>query len=137
MLPSGSLSFACLSLASSLARAATVTYDWDVTWVWAAPDGVGRPVIGINNQWPCPTLEATVGDTVVINLHNKLGNQTTGLHFHGINQIQTEEMDGPSGVTQCPLAPDSSLKYQFQVDAPGTYWCMSCRSCFSFQCLRD
>lgn len=70
-------------------------------------------------------MEATVGDTVVVNLHNKLGNQTTGLHFHGINQVQTQEMDGPSGVTQCPLPPDSSLTYQFVVDAPGTYWCMS------------
>ncbi|KXX76282.1 Iron transport multicopper oxidase FET3 [Madurella mycetomatis] len=67
-------------------------------------------------------MEATVGDTVTVNLRNKLGNQTTGLHFHGINQVQTQEMDGPSGVTQCPLPPNSSLTYQFVVDAPGTYW---------------
>ncbi|KAL2129366.1 hypothetical protein VTI74DRAFT_7903 [Chaetomium olivicolor] len=106
----------------AIVAAATVTYDWNVTWVWARPDGFGRPVIGINNQWPCPTLEATAGDTVVVNLNNKLGNQTTGLHFHGINQLQTADMDGPSGVTQCPLPPDSSVKYQFVADEPGTFW---------------
>ncbi|KAK4249289.1 multicopper oxidase [Corynascus novoguineensis] len=102
--------------------AETVTYDWNVTWVWATPDGFGRPVIGINNQWPCPTIHATAGDVVVINLNNKLGNQTTGLHFHGINQLQTANMDGPSGVTQCTIPPDTAVKYQFTVDAPGTYW---------------
>ncbi|KAK4153229.1 multicopper oxidase [Chaetomidium leptoderma] len=121
MLPPGLLSFTCLSLAS-VARAATVTYNWDVTWVWASPDGFGRPVIGINNQWPCPLINATVGDTVVVNIANKLGNQTTGMHFHGINQVQTADMDGPSGVTGCPIPPGSSVKYQFTVDAPGTYW---------------
>lgn len=63
---------------ASLARAATVTYNWDITWVNAAPDGVSRPVVGINGQWPCPTIEATVGDTIVVNMNNKLGNETTG-----------------------------------------------------------
>ncbi|KAK4235038.1 multicopper oxidase [Achaetomium macrosporum] len=116
------LSFVCLSLVS-VTRAGTVAFDWNVTWVWANPDGLfGRPVIGINNKWPCPTIEATKGDTVVVNLNNQLGNQTTGLHFHGITQTGTPEMDGPSSVNQCPLPPGSSIKYQFTVDAPGTYW---------------
>lgn len=121
MLLSGVLSLTLLSLAS-LARAGTVTYDWDVTWVNAAPDGFSRPVIGINNQWPCPKIEATKGDTVVVNLNNKLGNETTGLHFHGVNQINSIEMDGPSAFTQCPVPPGSSITYKFLVDAAGTYW---------------
>ncbi|KAL1839341.1 hypothetical protein VTJ49DRAFT_1637 [Mycothermus thermophilus] len=104
------------------ASADTVTYDWNITWVWASPDGFAREVIGVNNQWPCPLIEATVGDTVVINLYNQLGNQTCGLHFHGIDQANTPWMDGPSGVTQCGVPPDTSLKYQFTVDHPGTYW---------------
>lgn len=116
------LSFECVVVAA-LARAATVTYNWNVTWVWASPDGFSRPVIGINDKWPCPAIEATAGDTVVVNLQNKLVNQTTGLHFHGINELQTPDMDGPSGVTQCSVPPDSTVKYQFTVDSPGTYWC--------------
>lgn len=123
MLSSRVLPLAFLSLAS-VARTATVTYDWTATWVWASPDGYGRPVIGINNQWPCPKIEATVGDTVVINFTNNLGNQTSGLHFHGINQVQSPDMDGPSGVTQCPVPPGSTLTYEFVVDIGGTFWCM-------------
>jgi iron transport multicopper oxidase len=114
MLLSGVLSVTFLSLAS-LARAGTVTYNWDVTWVKAAPDGFSRPVIGINNQWPCPKIEANKGDTVVVNLNNKLGNETTGLHFHGVNQINSIEMDGPSAFTQCPVPPGSSIQYKFLV----------------------
>lgn len=116
-------SLAFLSLAA-LAKAGTVEYNWDITWVWAAPDGFGRPVIGVNGKWPCPKIEATVGDTVIVKINNLLGNQTTGIHFHGINQISTPDMDGPSGVTQCPVPPGSSVKYQWVADTAGTYWCM-------------
>lgn len=104
-------------LVAALADAATVSYDWHVTWVNAAPDGFARPVIGINGQWPCPTIEASVGDTVVVRLTNNLGNQTTGLHFHGINQVSTNFMDGPSMVTQCPLPPNMTMTYQFTVSS--------------------
>ncbi len=102
-------------LLAAAASASTVTYNWDVTWVNAAPDGFTRPVIGINNAWPCPKIDAVVGDTVVVNLNNLLVNETTGLHFHGINQINTNFMDGPSGVTQCPVPPGSSITYTFVV----------------------
>ncbi|KAK9782843.1 hypothetical protein SCAR479_01186 [Seiridium cardinale] len=104
------------------AWADTITYNWDVTWVNAAPDGFARPVIGINGEWPCPPINAYVGDTVVVNLKNSLGNQTTGLHFHGLNQFHTNYMDGASMVNSCPLVPDSTITYKFVADAPGTYW---------------
>ncbi|KAI1389462.1 putative ferroxidase [Hypoxylon trugodes] len=104
----------------SLAK--TVSYDWNVTWVFASPDGFSRPVIGINGEWPCPKIEANIGDFVSINLNNQLGNETTGLHFHGINQISTNAMDGAVGVNQCPLPPGHSVKYRFLADAAGTFW---------------
>ncbi|KAI0473240.1 Cupredoxin [Xylariaceae sp. FL0804] len=114
-------SLAALSQAAGT-WAATVTYNWNATWVWAAPDGFYRPVIGINNQWPCPLMEANVNDTIVVNLNNQLGNETAGLHFHGIDQINSNYMDGPTGVTQCPLAPGGSLTYSFLANAPGSFW---------------
>lgn len=97
------------------AWAATVTYNWDITWVSAAPDGFTRPVIGVNGAWPCPMIQANAGDTIVINLTNKLGNETTGLHFHGISQYGTPEMDGPVAATQCAVPPGSSVQYAFVV----------------------
>lgn len=102
-------------LLAAYASAATVTYNWAATWVNAAPDGVSRPLIGINGVWPCPKIEANVGDTIVVNLENQLGNETTGLHFHGMAQFGTTFMDGPTGVTQCPVPPGSSITYSFLV----------------------
>lgn len=108
------------SLIYSLALASTclateITFDWNIGWVTAAPDGVYRQVIGINGQWPLPTIEGTVGDTVTIRVTNNLGSQSTGLHFHGINQVDSQVMDGPSGVTQCPIPPGSQFVYSFTV----------------------
>ncbi len=92
-----------------------VTYNWDVTWVNASPDGFARPIIGINGRWPCPVIEANVGDTIVVNLSNLLGNETSGIHFHGVNQIDSPEMDGSSGVVQCPCPPNTTMSYSFLV----------------------
>ncbi|KAH7336256.1 Cupredoxin [Rhexocercosporidium sp. MPI-PUGE-AT-0058] len=100
----------------------TVTYNWDVSWVNASPDGFSRPVIGINGLWPCPPISVTIGDRVVINLRNNLGNETTSLHFHGLFQTGSNTMDGPAGVTQCPVPPGEKFTYDFVVNQPGTYW---------------
>ncbi|KAK5164454.1 uncharacterized protein LTR77_009660 [Saxophila tyrrhenica] len=105
------------------AIAATVTHDFNVGWVRGNPDGMAeRSVIGINGQWPLPLLNFTKGDRVIINLHNKLGNQSTSAHFHGLYQNGTNDMDGPVGVTQCDVPPGHSMTYNFTVDQPGTYW---------------
>ncbi|KAI5359150.1 Putative multicopper oxidase, type 1, multicopper oxidase, copper-binding, cupredoxin [Septoria linicola] len=112
-----------VSSLASLAVAETRTFDWNITWVNRNPDGLHeRPVIGINNEWPIPHVNITKGDRVVVNMHNQLGNQSTSLHFHGLFQNGTNEMDGPVGVTQCDVPPGSSFTYNFTIDQPGTYW---------------
>lgn len=103
-----------------LALAKTVHYRWDITWVRAAPDGFERSVIGINGQWPCPQIDVDLGDKVVVHMHNALGNQSTSLHWHGLHQNGTQEMDGASGVTQCPVAPGHSFTYEFMVSFAST-----------------
>ncbi|THW00187.1 hypothetical protein D6D26_05756, partial [Aureobasidium pullulans] len=100
----------------------TVTYDWNIEWVIAAPDGIARPVIGVNGQWPCPSIDVMQGDRVVINVYNGLGNQSTALHWHGIHQRGTNHMDGATGTTQCPIAPGQSFQYEWIADQAGTYW---------------
>ncbi len=107
-----------LLLLTPSSLAATLSYNWNIGFVTASPDGFSRQVIGINGQWPCPTIEGSVGDTVVINVTNSLGTQSTGLHFHGINQKGSPIMDGPSGVSQCPIPPGGSFSYSFTVCAP-------------------
>jgi iron transport multicopper oxidase len=70
---------------------------------------------GINGQWPCPPIEVNLGDTIVVNLVNLLGNETTGIHFHGQSQTGTNTMDGPSGVNQCAIPPGGTFTYSFTV----------------------
>jgi iron transport multicopper oxidase len=100
----------------SVVHAETRTYNFNVGWVTRNPDGLlDRPVIGINGQWPIPRIEATVGDRVIVQLNNQLGNQSTSLHFHGLFMNGTNEMDGVVGVTQCGVPPGSSFTYNFTV----------------------
>lgn len=108
---------AALLLAFSLvAEAATVTYDFNITWVRANPDGIfERPTIGINGKWPLPIMKATKGDTIIVNVDNQLGNQSTTLHFHGLFMNGTTSMDGPASVTQCSIQPGSQFTYNFNV----------------------
>ncbi|OWO99076.1 hypothetical protein B2J93_9506 [Marssonina coronariae] len=112
-----------LLLLDTVDAADTVTYDFNITWVTANPDGVfERPTIGINNRWPLPLIEATVGDQIVVHVSNQLGNQSTSLHFHGLFHNGTNAMDGPAYVTQCPIQPGSSFTYNFTAAQSGTYW---------------
>ena len=99
-----------------ISQAATINYDWNITWVTANPDGVfDRPTIGINGQWPLPLLNITKGDRIVLNVNNQLENQSTSIHFHGLFQNGTTEMDGPAGVSQCAIPPGASFIYNFTV----------------------
>lgn len=116
-LPTRLVALACALFTSlQVTTAATVTYDFNVGWVRANPDGAfERPTIGINGQWPIPRIEANVGDNVVVHVTNSLGNQTTSLHFHGLFMNGTTHMDGPVQVTQCAIPPGGSFTYNFTV----------------------
>ena len=104
-----------VSLIYGLGVSAAV-YNWDVTWVNRNPDGLHeRPVIGINNQWPVPAITASVGEQITVRLTNQLGNETTSLHFHGLFQNGTNSMDGPTGLTQCPIGLGETFTYVFMV----------------------
>lgn len=112
-----------LSLLLTICRAAIVTQYFNLTWVMANPDGLQeRKVIGINGTWPLPVLEADKGDQVVVHVYNGLGDKDASVHFHGMFQNSTTEMDGPNMITQCPIVPGSSFTYNFTVNQSGTYW---------------
>ncbi|KAH8702101.1 conidial pigment biosynthesis oxidase Abr1/brown 1 [Talaromyces proteolyticus] len=115
-------SFLLLAGLAQFVAAKDVYFHWNITWVNASPDGYERPVIGINGEWPCPQIDVDVGDRLIIDVKNSLGNQSTGIHWHGIHQFMTGTMDGASAVTQCPVAPGSMIRYDFVVDQAGTYW---------------
>ena len=44
-------------------------------------------------------------------------------HWHGLFQKGSSWADGPTGVNQCPITPNNSFLYQFDIgDQAGTYW---------------
>ncbi|TGJ83324.1 hypothetical protein E0Z10_g5455 [Xylaria hypoxylon] len=97
-------------------------YEWIITNGEGSPDGVHRPVMLINNQFPGPLIEINEGDVLIVNLVNKASN-ATALHWHGIFQNGTNWMDGAAGVTQCPIPPGQSYQYKFNVTGQsGTYF---------------
>lgn len=101
----------------------THTYDFNVSVIKGNPDGVyERNVIGINNQFPLPTIKVKRHDRVEIFVTNQLENMNTSLHFHGLFQKGQNAMDGPEMVTQCPIPPGFTFLYNFTVDQVGTYW---------------
>ncbi len=73
---------------------------------------------GYNGTSPGPTLRASVGDTIEVNLDNQLADSTT-IHWHGMHV--PNEMDGVSFVVD-PVAAGSSFQYRFTADRAGTFW---------------
>jgi FtsP/CotA-like multicopper oxidase with cupredoxin domain len=71
---------------------------------------------------PGPTIEANWGDTIIVTVNNKLQDNGTSIHFHGIRQNYTNEYDGVPSITQCPIAPGESMTYQFVATNYGTSW---------------
>ena len=108
--------YICIVFLSSFASAATRVYNFTTGWLTTNPDGqFERTTIGINGQWPLPRIEADVGDRVIVNLKNDLGNQSTSIHFHGLFMNGSSHMDGVASGTQCPVPPGATFTYDFNV----------------------
>ena len=110
----------------------TRTYDFVVSQVHGAPDGVRKPMLVVNGMYPGPTIEANQGDRIVVNVTNLLENRTT-IHWHGLVRIlhvacalwnlcvrarmqfqnQTNYYDGTAAITECGIPPGQSLVYKY------------------------
>ncbi|CAI8597712.1 unnamed protein product [Vicia faba] len=97
-------------------------YNFDVENMIKKPDCLEHVVMGINGQFPGPTITAQVGDTLAIALTNKLSTEGTVIHWHGIRQIDTPWADGTAAISQCAINPGETFHYRFKVDRPGTYF---------------
>lgn len=47
---------------------------------------------------------------------------STGIHWHGLRQHNSNNQDGAGGITECPIAPGSSRSYTFRAVQYGTSW---------------
>ncbi|KAK5016792.1 hypothetical protein LTR39_001895 [Cryomyces antarcticus] len=107
---------------SGSSNAALRSYNFTIHQRSKAPDGVSRDVYLINGQQPGPQIEVDEGDDVEVFVKNELPVKTT-IHWHGLLQRGTPEMDGVPGVSHLPIAPGGNFTYKFSVDNEyGFYW---------------
>lgn len=66
-------------------------------------------------------LQVCKGDRVIVDVTNEMPTETTSIHWHGIHQKGSPFMDGVPYVTQCPILPEQTFRYEFLADATGTY----------------
>lgn len=85
-------------------------------------DGNKRPVVVVNRQMPGPSIEVCVGDEVIVDVQNLLLGDSTTIHWHGYHQRDTPYMDGVPYVTQCPIPPATTFRYQFTAIQSGTHF---------------
>lgn len=60
--------------------------------------------------------------TTEITVKNQLKYNGTTIHWHGLRQFQSLEMDGVNAITQCPIAPGDTYTYRFRATQYGTSW---------------
>jgi CopA family copper-resistance protein len=83
----------------------------------------GQPTtsaITVNGSIPGPTLHMREGQNVVIRVHNRLTDQDTSIHWHGL--ILPTSMDGVPGVSFPGIKPGESFTYRYRAQQSGTYW---------------
>lgn len=71
-----------------------------------------------NGHFPGPTLQAKVGDEVIVHFTNRLDQPTT-VHWHGLRI--PDDMDGNPRI-QNPVQPGETFTYRFVVPEAGTFW---------------
>ena len=81
--------------------------------------GTTTPVWTYNGGLPGPLIRAKVGDTIVVNFTNSLP-EATSIHWHGLRL--PNDMDGVPGVTQPPIEPGETFRYEFVARDAGTFW---------------
>jgi FtsP/CotA-like multicopper oxidase with cupredoxin domain len=72
---------------------------------------------GYNGRTPGPVIEAVEGDRVRIYVTNRLP-AATSVHWHGV--LLPSGMDGVAGLTQAPIPPGATFRYEFTLRQHGT-----------------
>ncbi|KAB8337263.1 hypothetical protein FH972_021565 [Carpinus fangiana] len=93
-----------------------VATDFDAKW----------PTTGKTVSVHCQKLVintgADWGDRITVTIRNKMQDNGTSIHWHGIRQLKSVTMDGVNGITECPLAPGQAQTYSFLATQFGTTW---------------
>ncbi|GMN05535.1 hypothetical protein MTsPCn5_09230 [Croceitalea sp. MTPC5] len=81
--------------------------------------GVTANAMTINGGIPGPVLEFEEGDLAIINITNKMDEETS-VHWHGL--ILPNFYDGVPYLTTPPIEPGTTFQYRIPINQSGTYW---------------
>ena len=81
--------------------------------------GVTAKGMTINGSIPGPVLEFNEGDLAIINVTNKMDEETS-VHWHGL--ILPNFYDGVPYLTTPPIKPGTTFQYRIPINQSGTYW---------------
>lgn len=114
-------------LAALVSSCAALNAELVISNAMISPDGYPIDAIVVNGQTPGPVLSAMKGERFQVNvtdiLMDETMNKSTTVHWHGIRQYGTGDMDGAAMVTQCPIASGNSFMYDFTpLNQTGSYW---------------
>ena len=85
-----------------------------------AVDGRMGRAVTINGTVPAPLVRLKQGQNVRIAVTNRLKDEDTSIHWHGI--ILPFQMDGVPGVSFPGIRPGETFVYEFPIVQSGTYW---------------
>jgi len=100
------------------------SFNFTIKRATGAPDGVQKPMILVNDQFPGPAIEANWGDTIQVTVKNEITDPDEGthIHWHGFLMHGSVADDGVPGVQQCPIPPGDSYTYNFKAELYGSSW---------------
>ncbi|HAI16929.1 MAG TPA: copper oxidase, partial [Xanthomarina gelatinilytica] len=81
--------------------------------------GVTANAMTINGGIPGPVLEFNEGDLAIINVTNKMDEETS-VHWHGL--ILPNFYDGVPYLTTPPIEQGTTFQYRIPINQSGTYW---------------
>ena len=97
-----------------------VEYDLYIDHLMVNFTGKEKMSMAINGGIPGPVLHFNEGDTAIIHVHNKLKNEETSIHWHGL--LLPNEEDGVPYLTTAPIKAGQTHTFKFPLIQTGTYW---------------
>ncbi|MFT7537735.1 MAG: FtsP/CotA-like multicopper oxidase with cupredoxin domain, partial [Hyphomicrobiaceae bacterium] len=97
-----------------------VRYELIISETAAQPAGSPAALLVVNGTSPGPVLRFTEGDTAHITVKNRLVDEDTSIHWHGL--LVPNNMDGVPYLTTPPIPPGGERTFEFTLRQSGTYW---------------
>jgi len=111
--------FGALLVLGLASRAMAGSYDLVIDEAAIDVTGETQTAFSINGTVPGPVLRFKEGEDLVLNVTNKL-DEDTSIHWHGL--ILPYRQDGVPGISFPGIKPGQTFTYRFPAQQSGTYW---------------